>query len=249
MGTKQVHVPLKRGGGSLATGFAPANDVPVDIAPVGLGAAIAAGVVVCIGSRVGGIGAQLFTCGGGDGAHAVAVIGEGHVHLTVQWVDRTPLWPVHWGGTHGIGGQPRVYDDVTLVGKRVIGVTGVQPIASVSQFQPLTRTVCVKPGHVQSALIQVFGPSSQATVGICRIPRVSRHKLVDVLVGRIVAHVKHHRLPGHHGCRPRAFMAETPQCRALGRGGCGLKRVNLHHPAKGLGNVAVVICSRCPGYR
>ena len=241
LGAKQVNIPGKGRGGHAACVFTPADDVAVGVALVGFGGAVGVGVVVAVVARVGRIGLELAARGAGTGVHAVAVVGQGHVGLAVERVHRAPFRAVHLGGAQLVGCQAGVGHYIALVGKRVGRVAGIEAVFAVGEFQPLARAVGVELGHVQRAFVQVFGASGHATVDILGVPHGFGDKLVDVLVARIVAHVHDDRLARHGGCRPGAFVVEAAQGAALGGRGGGVEGIDLDHPAKGVGDVAVVV--------
>ena len=226
--TKQVHVPGEARRSRVAVGIGKTHDVAVRVATLG-GFGGTLGVVVVTG--VGSIGAGQRTC---------RVVGQRQVHVTVLGVDGGPLGAVHFGGACGVGSVAGVDENVGLVGEGVLGVAGRNVVQAELEFHPHTRAVGLELGHIQLAVVHVFVASGQATGGISSIPDLGGHKLVEVLVLCVVTHVPDQWFAHHHRAQAGAFVAEAAQCRTLlGRGG-GAERIDLDHPAVGVGGIAVI---------
>ena len=229
---EQVDIPGEVGGTDIAAVLRHADDVSVRVAPL----VLTGRFDVVIEARICRIHLGHRTAGG-------VGVGKREIDLTVAWIDRAPLRPVHLGGAGLVRGQAGVHQHVGVIGKRVSGVGAVDAVGAETEPLPFARAVGVEAGDVQLAVVQVLVAGLEAAMGVVRIPRLVGHVLVDVFVARVATHVPHQRPARLDRTQPRAFVREATERGALDGRRIHVERVDLHHPAVGVGDVAIVIAA------
>ena len=189
-------------------------------------------VQVHVGTRVGRVHFGGRAVGG-------AVVGQRKIDFAIAVVDCAPLWAVHLGGPHRVCSMAGVDQHIGLVGKLIGRVLGNARVSDV-QLQPFTLAARVKTCGVQLAFAQVFVTHQHAAAHVTRIPHGSGHKLVDVLIARVTAHVKGQRFARLGRAAHSGFVGKTAHRRALGRRGVGGQWVDLDDKTKGIGFVAEI---------
>src|SRR5690606_9985275 len=111
---------------------------------------------------------------------------------------------------------------------------------------PFTTTIVMKYRHIQSTILQQMRAGTGLEIGL------AADEYINVLKAGIIAGISHQRLTFHGFMENNALMRKTPQRRVFAWCGIRIKRINLHHPAKLMRFVAVIlrgsIC-RCGGIK
>lgn len=178
---------------------------------------------------------------GGVRVLAAGVVGQREIDQASVRVDGAPFRAVHLGRAELVGGQAGVEQHIGLAHeavavRRLALVRRLRHQRAVAplQRQPFARAVGVEAGHVQRALVE------QCAAGAGLVVRLGADELVDVFIARVVAEITHHRLAFQRRVEHHALVREAAEMGTLDRHAGGVERIDFHHPAEGVGFVAVI---------
>src|SRR5690606_9996589 len=109
-----VDIPGERRRRAAAAGFAPADDVAVDIAV----RAIRFARLGVVRARVGRIDRLRAATALAATAGATGAVGQGQIDIAVSRVDRAPFGTIHLGRAGRVGREARAGDDLGTVAER-----------------------------------------------------------------------------------------------------------------------------------
>ena len=183
----------------------------------------------------------------------VRVVGQRHVHVAGNRIDRAPFRAIHRRGADEIGCVACVDDDAGQIVRGQAQRFGERLVAGLrhgvgGERQPFAAAVGIETRDVERAVVEILAADRQTVHTRCRrlirvrgAPERVRDVFVDVLVTRVVAGIEHDRLALGEFAHPAAFMPKPPHGRAFHRAGRVGVRVDFDDITVGARLVAIIV--------